>query len=837
MSKSLSFFQLSLVFCWLWLYNPACSQVVPILHHSIAADGRVQLEVNSTPNHYYILQVRQEVADPFEEVSSMTMGQAGTTIITESLEALPLAHYQVLEYPITNPADTDGDGINDVLEYQNTPIDAPLNQAPPIGVQDGRIYLDSLSRFNQLSVSYDNVQWSPFLNGKRFAKFIITDFHTAPKVYFINGNNHYLHADFANAVGVAGSGSTIRKGQVIYHPTTVSNNGTLGTFAFNYSNGHGEDFEVVQKCHELLAANMPFVKNNLSYFVTTNSEQEYSRDSLLYENSRVSVLFERDVYADVDYWGLHEAEGFGYFREVAAGQIPSATDIVLYNALPNNLPRVGGIITSVIQTPLSHVNLRAIQDGVPNCYIKNPLDIDSIADLLDHYIYFRVEQGTYFIREATLQEVNDWFDDLRPTTVQQAPLNLYYRDIVPLDDITFHMSDGFGAKCANVATMRKLGFPDGTIPNGYGIPYYYYQEFMKANGLFDYARNMMTQPDFYTNRQERDRLLEEFKRVIEDARMPTWMVRDLGAMQQSFPEGRAIRCRSSTNNEDLPGFNGAGLYDSKTQYPYEGHISKSIQQVYASLWNLRAFDERAFYRVDHFTASMAVLCHPSFEEEQANGVGVSTDPIYQTDDVFYYLNTQIGEDLITNPNARSIPEEILLDKVLSGTSDYIVIRNSSLMPNNEVILEERYLNELRNYLTIIHEEFEQLYKAETNPTFAMEIEYKLTKEGQIAIKQARPWVGYEPDNNQDALNSLDLSFTIYPNPAKEYINIISTNANLRHLRISNMAGQIMYEQELTNIHHSDTPINLRDFPPGVYIVSGFTSTGISHLAQKFVKGY
>lgn len=836
MSNSISFALLSVLIGILLATSPLFGQV-PILNYSLDVNGRVQLEVASTPNNYYILQVRAEPTGSFEHSTSLTAGKAGTTIITEQLEGYPIDHYQVLEYAIGAPADTDGDGLNDWVEQQNIPNNAPLNKAGAISFWDGMIYLDSLSQFNQLSVLYDNVQWSPFLDGKRFAKFIITDFNTAPKVYFINGNNHYLHADFANAIGVAGSGPTIKKGQIIYHPTTISNNGTLGTFAFNYSNGHGEDFEVVQKCQELLATNMPFVKNNLSYFVTANSEQEYSRDSLLYDSSRVSVLFERDVYAQVDYWGLNAAEGFGFFREVMSGEIPAATDIVLYNALPNNLPRVGGIMTSVIQTPLSHVNLRAIQDGVPNCFIRDPLLVDSIADLLNHYIYFRVEQGKYFIREATLQEVNAWFDDLRPAGEQQSPLNLAYRYIEPLEDITFQMSDGFGAKCANVATLRRLGFPEGTIPDGYGVPFYYYQEFMRCSNLFERAKEMMAQPNFYTDRNERDRLLAEFRTRIKDTRMADWMARDLRTMQRSFPEGTSIRCRSSTNNEDLPGFNGAGLYDSKTQHPEEGHISKSIQQVYASLWNLRAFDEREFYRVNHFSASMAVLCHPNTSEEIANGVGVSADPIYQTGDAFYYLNTQLGEELITNPSARAVPEEILLDRVQSSGSPYLVLRRSSLVADNELVLEERHLDELREYLTTIHDEFEQLYQAEDNPTFAMEIEYKITKEKQLLIKQARPWVGYVPEEPQEAFNSLDLSFNIYPNPAQSYINITSDNANLRHLRITNLAGQVVYEKELTDLHGSDTQISVQDFPAGIYIVSGFTSTGINHVAKKLVKGY
>ena len=71
-------------------------------------------------------------------------------------------------------------------------------------------------------------------------------------------------------------------------------------------------------------------------------------------------------------------------------------------------------------------------------------------------------------------------------------------------------------------------------------------------------------------------------------------------MHATFPEGTSLRYRSSTNNEDLPNFNGAGLYDSKTQHPEETEedgISKSLKQVYASLWNSRAFIERDFHRM------------------------------------------------------------------------------------------------------------------------------------------------------------------------------------------------------------------------------------------------
>lgn len=809
------------------------AQEIPILKRTINSNGQAQLHINSKPNHYYILKVKRKTPIGFEIPTSLTIAKSNTSILTEPLAAIPIEDYQVLEYSISSPADTDGDGIDDITEYNNTPNQNPINAAPSIDFTDGIVQIDSFTTFKKLSIRKDWVQFSEYLNGLGFFKFIITDFKTShPKIYFINTNIHDLHKSFADKIGIDYLGDQVRKGQIVYHPTSIANNGTLGTFAFNYTGGHGDDFEAVQRTHELLAANMPFLKNNLSYFVTDESNDEYQRDIDSFNNSRIPVLLEADVYADVDYWGLNQAEGFGFFRKMGLDEIPSSKDIVLYDALPNVLPRVGGIMTSVIQTPLSHVNLRAIQNKVPNAFIRDPLSIDSIANLLDHYIYFKVEQDKYTIREASLEEVNAWFEEIRPAKEQSPPLNLCLKEILPLSNIGFKLYDAFGAKCANIAAMRTFNFPEGTIPNGYGIPFYYYQEFMKYNGFFEEAKQLIERKDFRADRKIRDSLLNEFRKKIRAAEMPNWIMSDLTDLQNSFPTTTSIRCRSSTNNEDLPGFNGAGLYTSKTQHPHEGHISKSIKQIYASLWNLRAFEERDFYRINHFMASMGVLCHPNFEEELANGVGVSTDPLYNTNSTFY-LNTQIGEELITNPDSNARPEEILLDRVSVSSNNYIVLQRSNLVKEDSTILSERHLGEMREYLTVIHDEFAKLYNAEGNETFAMDIEYKITKDNKLSIKQARPWVSYIIKKRTTPPDTYNVK--LYPNPASDCISMDCKDCDLARLTIMNLSGKLLKSQIVEKDNSQHLRMHISDLSPGIYILSGYLENNKRVGSVKFLK--
>lgn len=142
---------------------------------------------------------------------------------------------------------------------------------------------------------------------------MIVDMDMVFKVYFINGNKYDLYVEFVVVIGVDYLSVCVQVGQVIYYFIIIVNSGILGIFVFNYSNGYGWDFEIVQKIYEFLVINMLFLKNNLFYFIMEFSEDEYERDQQWYEVFCIFIFLEVDVYVEIDYWGLYQVEGFGFF--------------------------------------------------------------------------------------------------------------------------------------------------------------------------------------------------------------------------------------------------------------------------------------------------------------------------------------------------------------------------------------------------------------------------------------------------------------------------------------------------------------------------------------------
>ena len=552
----------------------------------------------------------------------------------------------------------------------------------------------------------------------------------------MNTSKHLGHQSFIDAVGPELGRHT--SGALTYHPELVAPDGSQGLYYFSLNNLMLPAFSHAERSYTQLAASMRLLDDNLAVYIPNRWLPYLQSDLQFFRASRMHLVFDEDLFSETDFQALNPGEGFGLLRALDPDERPTPRDVVIYETLPNNLPRVAGIISTVPQSPLSHVNLRAIQDGIPNTFIRDALDKPSITTLIDSYVHYTVTEEDWDLRPATRAEIDAHYESSRPDHTQTPEFNLSVTGIKPLSRIGFEDWKAFGVKAANLAVLGTLGFPAGTVPDGFAIPFYFYDEFMKAHDFYTRVGTMLANEEFQTDFEVQDDRLDDLRDDIKDAETPQWIIEALTAMHAQFPEDTSLRYRSSTNNEDLPGFNGAGLYDSKTQHPEETEedgISKSLKQVFASLWTFRAFNEREFHRIDHLAAKMGVLVHPNYSDELANGVAVSFDPISEQDGN-YYVNTQLGEDLVTNPEAHSVPEEILLER----NGRYSVLATSNQVPPGQLLMSNNQLRQLRAHLEVIHDHFAGLYNPGPGEPFAMEIEFKITSEDILAIKQARPWV-------------------------------------------------------------------------------------------------
>lgn len=710
---------------------------------SKAESGKYQIAVKSDQDHYARL-LRSRDLVTWHPVN---IGPASPTpyLLSDSVLPRPSGFYRIDLIPTATPEDSDGDGRSDLAEMLDGHA---LNAADPVPPLDAAIFLPTQASYDALS-KRDNF---PGAQSVKEVKFLITNIRTHPELYFFNVNRNQHHYNFATNVlnfprdynsftsktYISNTNRQNLAGSLVAHDNYIAPDGSKGIYTLEFWPTDPVAFEWIELAFEIIAANAPFI-SRLAYHAPSETQRQLQKiNQDLFDASSIHTVETDDLFSSTTFQPMNLQEAYGRLVASTGTETLSARDIVIFNVLPNDLTYVSGIITEVPQTPLSHVNLKAQQNDTPNAYIADAANHPDIAPLIGQNVFYHVTADGFEIRAATQQEVEDYFESIRPSEPSFPVRDLSETSIVPLSQVSFYENDSFGSKAANVAELRRI-LPSRS-PDGFAIPFYFYDQFMIHNGFYAEAAGMLSDSGFQDDPASREQMLAAFRyRIKKQSTMATWMYRALTDLQNSFPAGVTPRLRSSANAEDSTSFNGAGLYDSYTHKEDEGHISKSVLQVWASLWNYRAYEEREFYRIDHLSSAMGILVHPNQKNEQANGVAVARN-IFDPNWEGYYFNVQTGENLVTNPEANSTPEEFLAAK-LFGNSQYEIqyIRYSNQLPEGETVLTRAQAISLVEDLKTINTRFKSLYGQTSNRNFAMEIEFKITESGEVSIKQARPY--------------------------------------------------------------------------------------------------
>ena len=588
-------------------------------------------------------------------------------------------------------------------------------------------------------------------------KFLITDILTdSPRLYFINSGTYEYHwRFFGEALGwhldllsfntrtYTDRNRRLLAGSIVANDRYSSPDFPDGLFTVEFWPSDPIHADEAALALRLIRAGMPFAGESVLYHPIGETQVRiYMDERKQFDSSGVHAIFTSDLFDGVDYAALNTGEACGLLTDGSTGGPFSPRDIVVFQSIPNDIGHLAGIVTTIPQTPLSHINLKARQNGTPNVYIPGFAESREYRSLVGKFVRITALQGGYTIAEISFDEAMEWLESVRPDSTTFLQRDLLEMEVRDLNDIRFVDSRSYGAKAAGIGELSRCLPPNG-VPQGCALPFSYYHAFMLHNGLYEVADSIVSSDRFQSGAEFRDEMLGELRRRIREGEVPEWMMDSLSDMAAGFEPGTSLRCRSSTNNEDLPGFNGAGLYGSFTHHPDEGHISETVKQVWASTWTGSAFEEREFHRIDHGSAAMGVVIHPSYRNELANGVAVSRN-IFNPFITGCYVNVQVGEDMVTNPDSESVPEVFLTtEQNLLGESvrEVMYIGFSNRVPEDGRILSGQQIEELVDHLELVHEHFAYMYgTSPDDPDFAMEIEFKVTSEGELVIKQARPWI-------------------------------------------------------------------------------------------------
>jgi rifampicin phosphotransferase len=283
--------------------------------------------------------------------------------------------------------------------------------------------------------------------------------------------------------------------------------------------------------------------------------------------------------------------------------------------------------------------------------------------------------------------------------------------------------------------------PGIVVPNGFTIPFYYYDEFIQHNQLDDVIFGLLNDQKFVHDPAYRREKLVQLRQQIETAEFDPSLREKVLAKVASEYAGKGLFVRSSSNSEDLPNFSGAGLYTTVPNVRGNQELIDAIRKVWASLWNFEAYEARERAGVDHSKIFMAVLLQEGINSE-SSGVMISTDPFDPENRAAVYISAKrglgikvvegqrIAEQVIFRPRTNAVQvltrsaEDSLLTFDEKGGVKEVPIEGSRVVLTDDVI---RRL--VRSALAIkrVFGNREQ------------DIEWAYMK-GQIYIVQARPFV-------------------------------------------------------------------------------------------------
>jgi hypothetical protein len=476
----------------------------------------------------------------------------------------------------------------------------------------------------------------------------------------------------------------------------------------------------------------------------------------------------------------------GFFGEANDNGDLSFQDVLVLPHAPRYVDGVvGGVITAERQGELGHVAVQAARRGTPNAYLAAATEV--LAPYAGKLVRLGIGATSYTVEEATLSEAEDWWAQNHPSVRRLPQVDAAFAGFASLTEIAAMDADAefgdlearFGGSATHLARLQSVlegPWSQYKIP-GFAVPVRDYLEYMRTNRMpsalepartvtyAEYLTELFASTEFQGSPSFRFATLRLLRtHMTEEGQVDTELVRALAArVAEVFGKTDAgVRFLPSSNLEDAIEWGGVRLYDSASACADddldddgagpshcdptdddEHGIAQALQQVWASLWNFRAHEERAFYGIPQGLAVMGVLVTQGFVGERAGGVAFTGNPSNH-EDRRYIVSVQEGETSVASPDLGEIPETNVLE-VQEGRVTHITRTvTSSLVPAGVSILSETELEELGALLWHVDQEFPLDLGKHRREDVLLDVEFKMERGGGLAVQQVRPFLLVSP---------------------------------------------------------------------------------------------
>lgn len=462
------------------------------------------------------------------------------------------------------------------------------------------------------------------------------------------------------------------------------------------------------------------------------------------------LLDQGEVWRGQSYQALTRGTAYGRLRILRDGpglatELASLTpfDVVVTESIPLDIKAVSALVTAEHQTPLAHVAVLSANRGSPNCAVVGAHALPEVVALEGQWVQLSVERSAWRIEPAREGVARAHVDRRLAQMRAGAPalrLSSGVRGLVDLASRASRDVSVVGAKSAALADLRRDRRLRRMVPPGVTVPLGVYVDHVLGDATCAALLDRLHRAD--ASGGSAGGLLAELRAAILAVPVDPALVASVRAaaasMEASSMEvGGDLILRSSSNCEDLPGFNGAGLADSvRVAAPVTDEaVADALRRVWASLWSDRGWAERAAFGIHQAPAAMAVLVQPVVPHT-AHVVAITTNPVRPSALPAYLLNLLPSGALVTDADSASAEQLLVFDDDPACAEVLCLAggRDASLLP-------ETLVGQVRDVLKRVDR---RVQRRSGGRAPAADVELLLGPGGDFAgaplvLLQARPW--------------------------------------------------------------------------------------------------